>query len=679
VDAVEGSAIRAGLGKLRCRDLDNVRIINANYNEIDFPADHYDLVLFVGVIEYARKFHPEASSDREAACAILTEARSLLKPGGMVLVAIENRLGLKYMLGAHEDHYGRRYVGINGYRDSAGIATYSQPEWRALAAEAGFDQHRFSYPFPDYKIPGVVLSESYLTNNCFASNHLEGILSRDYYSPVKRSPIESVCWQAASHGGFLGDVANSFCVLLGANPDRLDEVQSFDFCHGPGRSRKNQFAVTTTKPAGQNVVYKTPLDPASSDSADIRQQLDAQPYTQGALLSGQWLRTILIYVRRDEFEQTLRDYYSYLAEAETNNALNIDLLPINILVKEDGDWQAFDQEWLVSWALSKEYLLFRALLTFIVTNWVYLKDFLGWLELQTVRDFIEYGFHTNLIHLSENLDQFVEMENRFQKGIAQDQEAQDVNQLLATVFDFSEGSEKVYSAVYWRGDNQGFDEQRRTTIELNSSPESQVVRFAIKPEQALAGLRLDPFDIRKTSDVGFFQVSRIALSERKGDVEQALWQIDSPEQIAEYCNANSAEYVSDDNAGSWMATTDFPKLEADFPQIIKTDPEADYVIEVELCIVRTMEYALAYNRYLVSIGQTAKIEDRAKRNFTAMQTIHQTMQDKLLWAGRRMDRLEQDIVNQQSEIDSIKASRAFRIGSRIVNSLARVTRLIGRG
>jgi hypothetical protein len=89
-----------------------------------------------------------------------------------------------------------------------------------------------------------------------------------------------------------------------------------------------------------------------------------------------------------------------------------------------------------------------------------------------------------------------------------------------------------------------------------------------------------------------------------------------------------------------------------------------------------MEYALAYNRYLVSIGQTAKIEDRAKRNFTAMKTIHQT---KLLWAGRRMDRLEQDIVNQQSEIDGIKASRAFRIGSRIVNSLARVARLVGRG
>jgi hypothetical protein len=323
--------------------------------------------------------------------------------------------------------------------------------------------------------------------------------------------------------------------------------------------------------------------------------------------------------------------------------------------------------------------LFRALLTFIVTNWVYLKDFLGWLELQTVRDFIEYGFHTNLIHLSENLDQFVEMENRFQKGIAQDQAAQDVNQLLATVFDFSEGTEKVYSAVYWCGENQGFEEQRRTTIEVTPSPESQLVRFAIEPEQGLAGLRLDPFDIRKTSDVGFFQVGRIALSEHTGGVEKILWQIDDPAQIAECCVASSAEYVSANDAGSWMATTDFPKLEAAFSQTINTDSGADYTVEVELTILRTMEYALAYNRYLVSIGQSAKNEDRAKRNFTAMQTIHQTMQDKLLWAGRRMDRLEQDIVNQQSEIDGIKASRAFRIGSRIVNSLARVARLVGRG
>jgi len=671
VDAVEGSAIRAGLGRLRCRDLDNVRIINANYNELDFPRDYYDMVLFVGVIEYARKFHPQASSDREAASAILAEALTLLKPGGVVLVAIENRLGLKYMLGAHEDHYARRYIGINGYRQSAGIATYSHPEWRSLVAEAGFEQCRFSYPFPDYKIPSVVLSEDYVLDNPFAGNHLEGMLSRDYYSPVTRSATETICWQAASHGGFLGDIANSFCILMGRDGDSLSQIQDFDFCHGPGSARKNQFAVTTSKPAGQNTVYKTAVTASIENTQGISQKLDPQAFTPGVLLSGQWLRTILIYVRRDEFEQAVREYYSFLVEAENNATLNIDLLPINILLTEQGEWQVFDQEWVVSWALTKEYLLFRALLTFIVTNWVYLKDFLGWLELQTVRDFIEYGFHTNLIHLSENLDQFIEMENRFQKAIARDEAAQDVSQLLTTVFDFSAGKDKVYSAVYWCGPSQDFVEEQSVTEEVIPSPEKQTVRFNFSPKQDIAGLRLNPFDIRKTSDIGFFQIHRIALIEQKAGVEKVLWSIDNAQDIARHCKATSAEHSADDGSLSWMATTDFPKLDFFLPDTLEISQGATYGAEVEVTILRTMEYALAYNRYLVSVGQTARIEDRARRNLTAMQ-------DKLSWADKRMGRLEQDIVNQQSEIDSIKTSHAFRIGSRIVNALASVARLFGR-
>ena len=38
VDAVEGSAVRARLGRMRCRDLESVRIINANYNDLKIPT-----------------------------------------------------------------------------------------------------------------------------------------------------------------------------------------------------------------------------------------------------------------------------------------------------------------------------------------------------------------------------------------------------------------------------------------------------------------------------------------------------------------------------------------------------------------------------------------------------------------------------------------------------------------
>jgi len=96
VDSVEGSPSRAGLAALRCRDLDNVTICTANFNEIDFPESYYDLVLFVGVTEYAGRFS-KRETDQEALADLLNLGKRALKDNGVILVAIENRLGLKYL------------------------------------------------------------------------------------------------------------------------------------------------------------------------------------------------------------------------------------------------------------------------------------------------------------------------------------------------------------------------------------------------------------------------------------------------------------------------------------------------------------------------------------------------------------------------------------------------------
>ena len=42
----------------------------------------------------------------------LTEYKHLLKPGGALIIAIENKMGLKYFAGYNEDHYLDPYVGI---------------------------------------------------------------------------------------------------------------------------------------------------------------------------------------------------------------------------------------------------------------------------------------------------------------------------------------------------------------------------------------------------------------------------------------------------------------------------------------------------------------------------------------------------------------------------------------
>jgi len=679
VDAVEGSRIRAALGKLRCRDLDNVRVINANYNDLTFPQAHYDLVLFVGAIEYARKFHPDANSDIDAARRILKHAGEQIHGKGAVIVAIENRLGLKYMLGAHEDHYAKRYIGINDYIDSAGIATYSRTQWDGLARDAGFAHKAVSFPFPDYKIPSVVLSEKYTRENIYASNHLEGMLSRDYYAPVKRSPTEMICWQAASQGGFIGDLANSFCFLLGHDAETIAKIQSFDFCHGPGAGRKNIFAVTTSKTSDSALVQKD-LEHGSweSTSQGVTQRLSPQALIEGNLLSGQWLRTILIYVRREEFDQALTDYYSFLGEEEKANSLAIDLLPINIIVRPDGGWQVFDQEWVVEWEISREFVLFRALLTFIINNWMYLRDFLAWLELQTVRDFIEYGFHANLIHLSEHIDQFVEMENRFQKEIARDPESKDVNVLLDTVFDFASEEDTVYTTVHWRYANEEFVETQQSVLAVKVSPELQELSFDLDAKGSLVELRFDPFDLRREADIGFYRVASLSLVELKEKEERVLWSLDSEQDVAEACHQDSTVAQEMDDTISWLALTDFPKMRFEFAEQIEAIAELNYQLRIRFAIVRTKEYAMAYKHYLVESRSHEKTIERMNLNFTSIKSVLGYLQWKASDLENRANLLEGNLRNVKRENESIKQGKPFLIGTKIISVVDRLRGLVGR-
>lgn len=225
VDSVEGSAARAGLAALRCRDLDNVTISVANFNEVKIPANYYDLILFVGVTEYAGRFS-NRDTDQQALQDLLALAKRATKEGGVTLVAIENRLGLKYMLGANEDHYALRFVGLDNYKESTGIRTYSKAEWEAEIASANYVASKFMYPFPDYKVPTVVVTDTAKPTSVVDA--LEGVHSRDYSAPFDLGESEHRAWQGLLEASNLADHANSFLILLSDSDQAITQMADFD-------------------------------------------------------------------------------------------------------------------------------------------------------------------------------------------------------------------------------------------------------------------------------------------------------------------------------------------------------------------------------------------------------------------------------------------------------------------
>jgi cyclopropane fatty-acyl-phospholipid synthase-like methyltransferase len=225
VDAIEGSPTRAGLAALRCRDLPNVRISTANFNEIDFPENYYDLVLFVGVTEYAGRFS-ERNTDLEALEDLLNIGKRATKKDGATLVAIENRLGLKYLMGANEDHYAQRFVGLQNYPDSTGIRTYSRDEW--LSNTKDFAHTHFLFPFPDYKVPSVIINEAAIESNKEqVTEELKLSKSRDYLSKFTLGDDENQIWNGLLQSNSFAEHANSFLLVLTDSASTLERLCDF--------------------------------------------------------------------------------------------------------------------------------------------------------------------------------------------------------------------------------------------------------------------------------------------------------------------------------------------------------------------------------------------------------------------------------------------------------------------
>ena len=90
--------------------------------------------------------------------SLLRLCNQLLNPGGSLLLAIENKLGLKYFAGAPEDHIGITMYGIEDHYSRNSVRTFGKLELSDLLAEAGFESSNFAAPLPDYKLTTRIIT-----------------------------------------------------------------------------------------------------------------------------------------------------------------------------------------------------------------------------------------------------------------------------------------------------------------------------------------------------------------------------------------------------------------------------------------------------------------------------------------------------------------------------------------
>ena len=163
VTAVELSLLRAQINYERHKDFENLKIMVGNLNDMQF-GQKFDYVILNGVFEYAGSF----TEGPDPYGTFLRRCADYLKEDGLLLIAIENRLGLKYFAGAPEDHTGNYMEGLKEYPENRAVHTFSRQEWEELCERCSLPYRRFYYPYPDYKFPNEIFTQETLSADGFS-------------------------------------------------------------------------------------------------------------------------------------------------------------------------------------------------------------------------------------------------------------------------------------------------------------------------------------------------------------------------------------------------------------------------------------------------------------------------------------------------------------------------------
>lgn len=159
VTCVELSKKRSMINAYRNKEKENITIKVGNFEAVEKTLDsRYDVITLIGVFEYAASY----INHKDPYIQFLNIVKKHLKPGGSIIIAIENKYGMKYWAGCKEDHAGRYFEGIEGYPYTEGVRTFSKTELEQLFKKCGFGDCKFYYPYPDYKLPVAVYSDDYL-------------------------------------------------------------------------------------------------------------------------------------------------------------------------------------------------------------------------------------------------------------------------------------------------------------------------------------------------------------------------------------------------------------------------------------------------------------------------------------------------------------------------------------
>lgn len=377
--SLEGSPRRAAIARARTQGLQHVTVVTERFDGFA-PARQFDVVTLIGVLEYANLF----TGGPSAALSMLERARQLVKPGGHLIIAIENQFGLKYFAGAPEDHLGIPMVGIESRYANTQAKTFGKKALAQLLTQAGFHHSEFLAPFPDYKLPVSIISQTGMHTDSFDAAALAWqSVRRDPQLPTALHFSLELAWPDLFSNGLGMDLTNSFLIVAGdqAQTKPFDGTLAWHYSadRRPHLCKETKF---TSHDGNQIHVTCSPLSYEFDATALAASSLRYTPqpvsfYTLGQPLAWHFLRLLgqdgwQVSGLAELFQRQIEVLKSDLIKeddlvnwADPRSLLpgrQFDGIPHNIIQDKSGEFVLIDREWQLSVGVALGHLIFRSCL-----------------------------------------------------------------------------------------------------------------------------------------------------------------------------------------------------------------------------------------------------------------------------------------------------------------------------
>ncbi|MFR2534524.1 MAG: SAM-dependent methyltransferase [Clostridia bacterium] len=153
VITIENKLEKAKAIAKRNEKVENLEIIVGELQDICLNQ-RFDYITLIGSLPYVAKASGKTSQE------LLIDLQKLLKEDGKLLLAVDNRFGIKYFVGNPEPYLEKKFVGLLNYNnEEEKIETYTRQKLIDILDKAGFSSKHFYYPLPDYRMPNVIFSD----------------------------------------------------------------------------------------------------------------------------------------------------------------------------------------------------------------------------------------------------------------------------------------------------------------------------------------------------------------------------------------------------------------------------------------------------------------------------------------------------------------------------------------